>query len=106
MSRKKGGLGQAEEGLPPENEDLLASVFGETISTSDARAIDGKPDTPPPPTAKGRGKAASKPERVGKYFMLDKQLVKAMKLYAVEHDMREIAVIETALRRFLNQPAQ
>ena len=42
----------------------------------------------------GKGKE----NRVGKYFLLDRDLAKAMKLFAVQNDMKEIAVIEAALR--------
>ena len=94
MARKKGGLGQADAHAP--SEDLLDSVFG---------AKEPKADTPPPPQVKPS--AAEKPEkadRVGKYFLLDRGLAKALKLYAVENDMKEIAVMEAALRAFLGKP--
>ena len=97
MARKKGGLGQAEAVEHPE--DLLDTVFGAT-------AAKPKADTPPPAPA---GKAApdkspDKADRVGKYFLLDRALAKSLKLYAVENDMKEIAVIEASLRAFLGKP--
>ena len=94
MARKKGGLGQVESVAQPE--DLLDSVFG-------SKSV--KTDTPPPaPAGKTVPEKADKAERVGKYFMLDKALAKSLKLYAVENDMKELAVIEASLRAFLNKP--
>ena len=91
MARKKGGLGQA---APVEqSEDLLDSVFG-------APKPESKTDTPPPAPA---GKGAGKENRVGKYFLIDRDLAKAMKLFAVQNDMKEIAVIEASLRAFLGK---
>ena len=91
MARKKGGLGQA---APVEqSEDLLDSVFG-------APKPESKTDTPPPAPA---GKGAGKENRVGKYFLIDRELAKAMKLFAVQNDMKEIAVIEASLRAFLSK---
>ena len=91
MARKKGGLGQA---APVEqSEDLLDSVFG-------APKPESKTDTPPPAPA---GKGAGKENRVGKYFLIDRDLAKALKLFAVQNDMKEIAVIEASLRAFLGK---
>ena len=90
MARKKGGLGQAAPVEQPE--DLLDSVFG---------AANQKTDTPPPAPAKDAGKG--KENRVGKYFLIDRDLAKAMKLFAVQNDMKEIAVIEASLRAFLSK---
>ena len=91
MARKKGGLGQA---APVEqSEDLLDSVFG-------APKPESKTDTPPPAPA---GKGAGKDNRVGKYFLIDRDLAKALKLFAVQNDMKEIAVIEASLRAFLSK---
>ena len=91
MARKKGGLGQA---APVEqSEDLLDSVFG-------APKPESKTDTPPPAPA---GKGAGKDNRVGKYFLIDRDLAKALKLFAVQNDMKEIAVIEASLRAFLGK---
>ena len=91
MARKKGGLGQA---APVEqSEDLLDSVFG-------APKPESKTDTPPPAPA---GKGAGKENRVGKYFLIDRDLAKALKLFAVQNDMKEIAVIEASLRAFLSK---
>ena len=91
MARKKGGLGQAAPVEP--QEDLLDTVFG-------APKPEGKTDTPPPAPA---GKGAGKENRVGKYFLIDRELAKAMKLFAVQNDMKEIAVIEASLRAFLSK---
>ena len=91
MARKKGGLGQA---APVEqSEDLLDSVFG-------APKPESKTDTPPPAPA---GKGAGKENRVGKYFLIDRDLAKALKLFAVQNDMKEIAVIEASLHAFLGK---
>ena len=91
MARKTGGLGQA---APVEqSEDLLDSVFG-------APKPESKTDTPPPAPA---GKGAGKDNRVGKYFLIDRDLAKALKLFAVQNDMKEIAVIEASLRAFLGK---
>ena len=93
MARKKGGLGQA---APVEqSEDLLDSVFG-------ASKPEGKTDTPPPATA-GKSPDKGKDNRVGKYFLIDRDLAKALKLFAVQNDMKEIAVIEASLRAFLSK---
>ena len=98
MARKKGGLGQAAPVKQPE--DLLDSVFG-------TPKPEGKTDTPPPApqAAAGKGKEApkGKENRVGKYFLIDRDLAKAMKLFAVQNDMKEIAVIEASLRAFLGK---
>ena len=96
MARKKGGLGQAAPVEQPE--DLLDSVFG-------APKPEGKTDTPPPaPQAvAGKGPNTGKDNRVGKYFLIDRDLAKALKLFAVQNDMKEIAVIEASLRAFLGK---
>ena len=94
MARKKGGLGQA---APVEqSEDLLDSVFG-------ASKPESKTDTPPPVPAAAAGKGTGKDNRVGKYFLIDRDLAKALKLFAVQNDMKEIAVIEASLRAFLGK---
>ena len=97
MARKKGGLGQAAPVEP--QEDLLDTVFGASKPE--------RPDTPPPApqAAAGKGKEApkGKENRVGKYFLIDRDLAKAMKLFAVQNDMKEIAVIEASLRAFLGK---
>lgn len=94
MTRKKGGLGQIA--TVEEKEDLLDSVFG---------APELKPEAKPAPaaadTATGKMPGKGKENRVGKYFLLDRDLAKAMKLFAVQNDMKEIAVIEAALRAYL-----
>lgn len=94
MARKKGGLGQAAPVEP--QEDLLDTVFG-------APKPEGKIDTPPPApaAAAGKGPNTGKDNRVGKYFLIDRDLAKAMKLFAVQNDMKEIAVIEASLRAYL-----
>ena len=92
MARKKGGLGQAAPVEQPE--DLLDSVFG---------AANQKTDTPPPAPA---GKADPKKDKVGKYFLLDRDLAKTLKLHAVMHETKEIAVIEAALREFFEKHAE
>lgn len=93
MARKKGGLGQAAP--VDEKEDLLDTVFGAPKSE--------RPDTPPPApqAAAGKGPNTGKDNRVGKYFLIDRDLAKAMKLFAVQNDMKEIAVIEASLRAYL-----
>ena len=91
MARKKGGLGQAAPVEP--QEDLLDTVFG-------APKPKAETDTAPPAPA---GKGAGKENRVGKYFLIDRELAKAMKLFAVQNDMKEIAVIEASLRAFLGK---
>lgn len=105
MARKKGGLGQA---APVEqSEDLLDSVFG---APKAAPKLEAKTDTPPPaPTkdaGKGTDKGSGKDNRVGKYFLLDRDLAKSLKLYAVQNDMKEIAVMEASLRAFLGKADQ
>lgn len=99
MARKKGGLGQAA--AVEEKEDLLDTVFG-------APKPEQKTDTPPPaPAAAGKATdqnpGKGKENRVGKYFLIDRDLAKAMKLFAVQNDMKEIAVIEASLRAFLGK---
>ncbi|MDR2821029.1 MAG: hypothetical protein LBB60_10940 [Desulfovibrio sp.] len=83
MPRKKSGLGKMD--VPDKPEDLLDSVFG--VKTPQVE----KADSPSP----------EKKERVGKYFLLDRALAKSLKLYAVQHDLKEITVIEASLRAFL-----
>ena len=92
---RKGGLGQAKTAEQPE--DLLDSVFG---GKAPAKTPDGKTDTPPPAPA---GKADPKKDKVGKYFLLDRNLAKILKLHAVQYDMKEIAVIEEALREYFGR---
>ena len=100
MARKKGGLGQAAAGEV--KEDLLDSVFG-----APKAAPKPETDTPPPaPQAaadKDKEAPKGKENRVGKYFLIDRDLAKAMKLFAVQNDMKEIAVIEASLRAFLGK---
>ena len=100
MARKKGGLGQAA--AVEEKEDLLDTVFGAPKPESKSEQ---KADTPPPAPAKDGEKNASKGKenRVGKYFLIDRDLAKAMKLFAVQNDMKEVAVIEAALRAYLGK---
>ena len=93
MARKKGGLGQAAPVEP--QEDLLDTVFG-------APKPKAETDTAPPATA-GKSPDKGKDNRVGKYFLIDRDLAKAMKLFAVQNDMKEIAVIEASLRAFLSK---
>ena len=99
MARKKGGLGQAAPVEP--QEDLLDTVFG--ASKPEAKS---ERDTPPPPAAtagKGKETPKGKENRVGKYFLIDRDLAKALKLFAVQNDMKEIVVIEASLRAFLGK---
>jgi hypothetical protein len=83
MPRKKGGLGKMDVADKPA--DLLDSVFG--VKT--------------PQGEKAASPSPEKGERVGKYFLLDRALAKSLKLYAVQHDLKEIAVIEASLRAYL-----
>ncbi len=92
---RKGGLGQGKTVEQPE--DLLDSVFG---GKAPAKEPVGKTDTPPPAPA---GKAEPKKDKVGKYFLLDRSLAKALKLHAVQFEMKEISVIEEALREYLGR---
>ena len=92
---RKGGLGQGKTVEQPE--DLLDSVFG---GKAPAKEPVGKTDTPPPAPA---GKADPKKDKVGKYFLLDRSLAKALKLHAVQFEMKEISVIEEALREYLGR---
>lgn len=85
MSSKKGGLGKGAK------QDGLSALFGENREN---------PDIPSPATKEPEG--TPKQDRVAKHFMLDRKLAKQIKLYAVENEMKELAVIELALRRFLN----
>ncbi len=91
MARNKGGLGAPTAVSAEDKEDLLGSVFGTPQSKAEE-------DTPTPSVAKD---LVAKSERVGKYFQIDKKLAKQLKLYAVEHDMKEVVVIEEALKLFL-----
>lgn len=59
------------------SEDLLGAVFGE--------------ETAKPKSAK----------RVSKYMQLDRELVRAVKVYAAQNDLKEYEVMESALRQFL-----
>ncbi|MGD9574147.1 hypothetical protein [Desulfovibrio sp.] len=95
---RKGGLGQGKTVEQPE--DLLDSVFG---GKAPAKEPVGKTDTPPPAPA---GKADPKKDKVGKYFLLDRDLAKTLKLHAVMHETKEIAVIEAALREFFEKHAE
>ena len=99
MARKKGGLGQSKAVEAPE--DLLDTVFGGKTSVEKPTApISPQTDTPPPASA---GKADPKKDKVGKYFLLDRSLAKALKLHAVQCEMKEISVIEEALREYLER---
>lgn len=85
MARKKGGLGSVASASPELEEDLLSSVFGET-----GQANREKP--------KAKAPAAEDPDgKVAKYFRIDRALAKRIKIYAAEHELREIQVIEKAL---------
>lgn len=95
MSNKKGGLGMVNtdnKDVSGDDVDLLDSVFGETTPKN-------KGEDTPPLNPLNTGK---KPERIAKHFMIDRQLAKEIKLYAVEHDMKELEVIDLALRSFLD----
>lgn len=84
MPNKKGGLGNGNTGnnlVTNDDADLLDSVFGEAT----AQPLDKD----------------KKIERIAKHFMIEKQLAKEIKLYAVENDMKELEVIDLALRSFL-----
>ena len=100
MARKKGGLGQAA--AVEVKEDLLDSVFG-----APKAAPKPETDTPPPaPQAaadKDKEAPKGKENRVGKYFLIDRDLAKDMKLFAVQNDMKVIAVIYASLRAFLGK---
>lgn len=107
MARKKGGLGQAA--TVEEKEDLLDTVFG---APKPEPKPESKPafqkDTPPPAPAAAASVAdkklgKGKENRVGKYFLIDRDLAKSLKLFAVQNDMKEIAVIEASLRAFLGK---
>lgn len=76
---KKSALGGAPV-VPEVKEDLLAKVFGDKT----------KADTPPRPSG-------TKPDRVAKYFQIDRQLAKELKLFAIENGMKDFEVIEKAL---------
>ena len=108
MARKKGGLGQAA--AVEEKEDLLDTVFGaakleQKSEPKSVRQPMSQKDTPQPAPTKDAEKSAGKGKdnRVGKYFLIDRDLAKAMKLFAVQNDMKEIAVIEASLRAFLSK---
>ena len=108
MARKKGGLGQAA--AVEEKEDLLDTVFGaakleQKSEPKSVRQPMSQKDTPPPAPTKDAEKSAGKGKdnRVGKYFLIDRDLAKSLKLYAVQNDMKEIAVIEASLRAFLGK---
>lgn len=77
MARKKGGLGTQTKEKP---EDLLDAVFGDA---------EQKPEKEKP-----------KPKRINKYMQLDRGLVRQLKVYAAENDMKEYEVMESALRQF------
>lgn len=51
-----------------------------------------KEDTPPART-----------DRIAKYFRLDRTIAKRLKLYSVEHEMKEVHVIEKALLLLLEK---
>ena len=102
MARKKGGLGQSK--AVEASEDLLDTVFGgKTPVAKPTAQIPPQTDTPPPASA---GKADPKKDKVGKYFLLDRSLAKTLKLHAVMHETKEIAVIEAALREFFEKHAE
>lgn len=88
MARKKGGLGSVAASTDPIKEDLLSSVFGESPAGQTNRE---KPKANPPAGEDPDGKVA-------KYFRIDRTLAKRIKIYAAEHELREIQVIEKALR--------
>lgn len=94
MARKKGGLGQA---VPVEQpEDLLDSIFG----AGTLRAL--RVRTPPPAPAKDAGKGKEK--RMDKYFLIDRDLAKALKLYAVQNDMKKLPSLKPPYGRFWARP--
>lgn len=87
MPRRKGGLGQPV--IPDTPEDLLDTVFGTAAPSNGV-------DTPPPPPE-------TKQKRLPKYFQIDRELVKKMKVYAVENELKEQDVIDRALRLLFSQ---
>lgn len=92
MARKKGGLGSLQPAA--EKEDLLDSVFGGSKVETQGK------DTPPPPAQ------AAEEEKVAKYFKLDREVVRKLRVYAAMNDMKEVHVIENALRVFLGEDAE
>ena len=42
-------------------------------------------------------------EKIAKYFRIDRDIAKQLKLYAVEHEMKEAAVVEKALLLLLSE---
>lgn len=42
-------------------------------------------------------------EKIAKYFRIDRDIAKQLKLYAVKHEMKEAAVVEKALRLLLSE---
>ncbi len=93
MARNKKGLGTlAEDG------DLLGKVFGEGEETA----------TPDKPAKRGRPARpemveGEREELVAKYFKLDKELVKRLKIFCIENELSEKDVITAALTSFLEQ---
>ncbi len=113
MNNRKGGLGKPSMSTEAK-EDLLGSVFGESAPVVKGEKAE-KTDTAPLASNAKPAKAVKEPrapkssegkaERVGKFFQLDKQLAKQIKIFAIEHDKKEIAVIEEALRYYLKHHA-
>lgn len=83
MARNKKGLGTlADDG------DLLGKVFGDG---GESRA-----NAAPP---KGKGEK----EETAKYFKLDKELIKRLKIFCITRDLSEKDVVTAALTSFLEK---
>lgn len=88
MARNKKGLGTlADDG------DLLGKVFGE----------DEEAATPDKPAKRGRPARPEKEELVAKYFKLDKELIKRLKIFCITRDLSEKDVVMAALTSFLEK---
>lgn len=60
-----------------------------------------RPKVIKPESAKVRIRTSKKPDRISKSYRLSRDLVKQVKIYAAEHDLRLSEVIEAALEEFL-----
>ncbi len=98
---RKGELGEGTVALQYEKEDVLDSVV-EVKPPHEPYSVDVHVPSKEVSNAGKKAESKEVKERTGKFFQMDKALAKRMKMYAVEHEMKEVVLMETALKAYLD----
>lgn len=91
MARKAGGLGNNIKDV--KNEELLDAAF--FTDSKNPNELNSEEDTAP--------SNIEKKKMVGKYFQISSEFSKKIKLYAIEHELKEYEVIDLVLVKFFNE---